>query len=55
MGNGISGDMVVESVALQGEEHLVAPAGVVSGHGIEDGEDEQPDILDTRRLGRGGW
>lgn len=47
--------VVHESVALQGEEHLVAPAGVVSGHGIEDGEDEQQDVLDTRRLGRGSW
>lgn len=42
--------MVIEGVALESEEHLVTPAGVVGGHRIKDDEDKRPNVLDTSRL-----
>ena len=50
VGSGVGDDVVIEGVALNSEEHLVAPAGVVSGHGVEDDGDECLDVQDTRYM-----
>jgi hypothetical protein len=50
VGNKVGNDVAVDDVAVKGEVHLVALAGVVRGHMVEDDEDERPDVLDTCRL-----
>ena len=43
-------DVVVEGVAAEGEEDQVPPAGVGRRLGLEDGRDQEPDVLDTPGL-----
>ena len=52
----IGGDRLVEEDVLlkgelpNGEEELVAPAGVVAGGDVEDDGDQTPDVLDSHSL-----
>jgi hypothetical protein len=44
-------DMGGEFVALEGEHHLIAPAGVVHGRGVQNNVDHVADVLYTACLG----
>lgn len=50
MWNGVVEDVVVVGITLKSQEHLVAPADVVTRCGVEDNGDERPDVLETLRL-----
>jgi hypothetical protein len=49
-GRYIDEDVVVEGLALEREEHLIALAGVVGGRRVKDNNDKRTTVLDTGRL-----
>jgi hypothetical protein len=48
---GIALDVVLQGELPDGEEKLLAPTGVIVGGQVEDGRDEQPDVVDGDNLG----
>lgn len=49
--NGVGEDVVIQGVAVEGEEDGVTPTGVGGGSLVEDDGSQRADVLDTRRLG----
>ena len=50
---GVDEDVVVEGVAVEGEEDQVSPTGVGGRLRLEDDRDEEPEVLDTPGPGSG--
>jgi hypothetical protein len=50
-GGGIALDVVLQGELPDGEEKLLTPTGVIVGGQVEDGRDEQPDVVDSDNLG----
>jgi hypothetical protein len=49
-GRSIEGDVVVEGVALERQQHQVTPSQVLGGRDAEDGRHQGPDVLDANSL-----